>query len=241
MFQDHLHREIHVWFAQPDHVTNPASLEQYRAILSTQETTRYRRFHFPADSQRYLIAHALLRNTLSKYADLPPTSWTFTQGTHGRPEISNPEVAAIRFNLTHTKGLVGCVVTLENDCGIDAEALSSRHDLSGIAQRMFSVDESRELQRLKGSVQLDYFFARWTLREAYVKAQGIGISFPTRKLTFTVNKDSSAEVLFHPDIEDQGENWRFELLKPTAEHIAALAIRRNGDIEKKIVTRFIEF
>jgi 4'-phosphopantetheinyl transferase len=132
------------------------------------------------------------------------------------------------------------VVTLENDCGIDAEALSGRHNLSGVAERMFSVDESHELQQLKGSLQLDYFFARWTLREAYVKALGIGISFPTRKLTFTVDNDSAVAVSFHPDIEDQQNNWHFQLLRPTEEHIAAIAIRRNGEVDKKIVTRFVE-
>jgi 4'-phosphopantetheinyl transferase len=239
MLQDHLHREIHVWFARPDHATNPARLDQYRAILSTQETTRYRRFHFPADSHRYLIAHALLRKTLSKYADLPPTGWAFTQGTHGRPEISNPGVPALRFNLTHTKGLVGCVVTLENDCGIDAEALSSRHDLSGVAKRMFSVDESRELQQLEGSRQLDYFFARWTLREAYVKALGIGISHPTQKLSFTIGGDDSIQVAFRPELKDNAGHWQFRLLRPTPEHIAAIAIHKNNQPPKKLIVRTV--
>ena len=239
MFQHHLQREIHVWFAHPDQVTNPATLERCRAVLSTQETTQYRRFHSPADSHGYLIAHALLRNTLSKYADLPPAGWTFTQGTHGRPEISNPEVPAIRFNLTHTKGLVGCVVTLENDCGIDAEALSSLHDLSGIARRMFSVDETRELQQLRGSVQLDYFFARWTLREAYVKALGIGISHPTQNLSFMIGKDDTIRVTFGPELGDNGEHWQFRLLRPTPEHIAAIAVHKNNQRPKKLIVRTV--
>ena len=107
---------------------------------------------------------------------------------------------------------------------------------------MFSEAETRELEQLEGQAYLEHFFNRWTLREAYVKARGIGISFPTRKLTFTVNKDNFVEVSFHPDIEERRDNWHFELLKPTAEHIAAIAIRRrSGDIDKKIVTRFIEF
>jgi len=240
MLQDHLHREIHVWFAHPDHATNPARLDQYRAILSTQESTRYRRFHFPADSHRYLIAHALLRNTLSKYTDLPPAGWTFTQGTHGRPEISNPEVPAIRFNLTHTKGLVGCVVTLENDCGIDAEALSSRHDLSGVAERMFSVDEFRELKQLKGSLQLDDFFARWTLREAYVKALGIGISHPTHKLSFTIGRDDSIQVAFRSELKDNAEHWQFQLLRPTPEHIAAIAVHKKNQPPKELIVRTVK-
>ena len=240
MLQDHLHREIHVWFAHPEHATNPARLDQYRAILSTQETTRYRRFHFPADRHRYLVSHALVRETLSKYIDIPPADWCFSHGEHGRPEIANPATPALRFNLTHTAGLAACVVTLSDDCGIDAEQIAERHNPVGVAKRMFSEAETRELEQLEGQAYLEHFFTRWTLREAYVKALGIGISFPTRKLTFTVNKDNIVEVSFHPDIEDQRDNWHFELLKPTAEHIAAIAIRRNGEVDKKIVTRFID-
>jgi 4'-phosphopantetheinyl transferase len=240
MLQDHLHREIHVWFAHPEHATNSARLDQYRSILSTQETTRYRRFHFPADRHRYLVSHALVRETLSKYIDIPPADWCFSHGEHGRPEIANPATPALRFNLTHTAGLAACVVTLSDDCGIDAEQIAERHNPVGVAKRMFSEAETRELEQLEGQTYLEYFFTGWTLREAYVKALGIGISFPTRKLTFTVNKDNIVEVSFHPDIEDQRDNWHFELLKPTAEHIAAIAIRRNGEVDKKIVTRFID-
>ena len=240
MLQDHLHREIHVWFAHPEHATNSARLDQYRSILSTQETTRYRRFHFPADRHRYLVSHALVRETLSKYIDIPPADWCFSHGEHGRPEIANPATPALRFNLTHTAGLAACVVTLSDDCGIDAEQIAERHNPVGVAKRMFSEAETRELEQLEGQAYLEHFFTRWTLREAYVKALGIGISFPTRKLTFTVNKDNIVEVSFHPDIEDQRDNWHFELLKPTAEHIAAIAIRRNGEVDKKIVTRFID-
>jgi 4'-phosphopantetheinyl transferase len=92
---------------------------------------------------------------------------------------------------------------------------------------------------LEGQESLEYFFTRWTLRESYVKALGIGISFPTRKLTFSVNRENSVEISLHPELEDQRINWQFQLFKPTAEHIVATAIRRNSEMDKRIVTRFI--
>jgi len=240
MLIDSLHQETHAWFTIPESVQDDGILQRLNAILSEEELSRYRRFHFPADRHRYLVSHALVRETLSKYIDIPPADWCFSHGEHGRPEIANPATPALRFNLTHTAGLAACVVTLSDDCGIDAEQIAERHNPAGVAKRMFSEAETRELEQLEGQAYLEHFFNRWTLREAYVKARGIGISFPTRKLTFTVNKDNFVEVSFHPDIEERRDNWHFELLKPTAEHIAAIAIRRNGDIDKKIITRFID-
>jgi len=240
MLPDHLHQEIHTWFALPDLAVSPARLSQYRSMLSGAETARYQRFHFPDDAHRYLIAHALVRTVLSKYADIQPDRWAFFHGDHGRPEIANHDIPALRFNLTHTASLVGCVVTLENDCGIDAEKISPRHSPLGIAKRMFSDTEFQELQQLQDVAHLEYFFKRWTLREAYVKARGIGISFPTRKLGFEINSEGNIQVTFHADLRDNTQDWQFELLRPTPEHIAAVAIRINNRVRKKLITRLVE-
>jgi len=237
---DKLHRETHAWFMVPEAVQDPSTLETCLSLLCEQELEQYRRFHFAEDRQRYLVSHALLRNVLSRYVDLDPAEWRFSRSEHGKPEIANPGIPALQFNLTHTAGLAGCVVSFSDACGIDAEKIAKRHNPVGVAKRMFSEAETRELEQLEGQAYLEHFFTRWTLREAYVKALGIGISFPTRKLTFTVNKDNFVEVSFHPDIEERRDNWHFELLKPTAEHIAAIAIRRNGGIDKNIVIRFID-
>jgi len=242
MLIDSLHQEAHVWFTIPESVQDDGTLQRLSAILSAEELGRYRRFHFPEDRHRYLVSHALVRETLSKYIDISPADWCFSHSEHGRPEVANADIPPLRFNLTHTDGLVCCIVTLDDDCGVDTEKITARHAMPGVAKRMFSEAEHRELRRLEGREHLEYFFTRWTLREAYVKARGIGISFPTRKLTFTLEKNNAVEVSFHPDIEDRRDNWHFELLKLTGEHIAAIAIRRrSGEIDKKIVTRFIEF
>ena len=237
-----LESEVHVWLVTPEAITDPERLAYYTAMLSPEERERHQRFHFAKDRHSFLVSHALVRETLSKYIDISPADWCFSHSEHGRPEVANADIPPLRFNLTHTDGLVCCIVTLDDDCGVDTEKITARHAMPGVAKRMFSEAEHRELRRLEGREHLEYFFTRWTLREAYVKARGIGISFPTRKLTFTLEKNNAVEVSFHPDIEDRRDNWHFELLKLTGEHIAAIAIRRrSGEIDKKIVTRFIEF
>ena len=233
-------QEAHVWFVVPESITDQQTLDRFLKLLSDDELQQYQRYYFAEDSHRYLVSHAVVRTVLSKYLDIAPADWLFKRSPRGRPEIANPAAPALRFNLTHTAGLAACVVTLADDCGIDAERISERHNPVGVAKRMFSDAESKELEQLEGQAYLEHFFTRWTLREAYVKARGIGISFPTRKLTFTVNRENSVAVSFHPDIEDRRENWQFQLLKPTAEHVAAIAIRRSSETDKTVVARFID-
>lgn len=242
MLIDTLHREAHVWFTIPESVQDDGILQRLRAVLSGDELDKYRRFRFPEDRHRYLVSHALLRTALSEYIDIPPADWYFSRGEHGRPEIANPDIAPLRFNLTHTDGLVCCIVTLDDDCGIDAEKIAARRATPEIAKRMFSETEYRELQRLEGRERLEYFFTRWTLREAYVKARGTGIFFPTHKLTFTVTENRSVAVSFHPDIDNGKEElWNFKLLALSQAHITAIALNEATTVHKKIVTRRFDF
>ena len=235
-----LSHQAHVWFVQPESIRDTAVLQYAREVLDTGERKQLERFIRREDAHRYLVSHLLVRRTLSKYLDIAPSEWVFTRAAHGRPEIANPNLPALRFNLTHTHGLSACIVTLSADCGVDAEFINANRHSTGIAGRMFSQTEVDRLQQLEGRDQVDYFFTLWTLREAYVKARGLGISFPMRKLTFTVENDRSIRVSFHPELADRSEDWQFQLLRPTPQHITAVAIRCDNTAEKKLISRFLD-
>lgn len=237
---DQLDQQLHVWFIRPDLIQDRTILDACMRMLSEQERTQCRRFRFPADSHHYLVSHALVRKVLSKYIDISPAEWVFSRSQHGRPEVANPDLPPIRFNLSHTKGLAACVVSISSDCGIDVEKIHARHNPIGVAKRMFSSAEYEYMQQLNGRAQLEYFFIRWTLREAYVKARGIGISFPTRKLDFNIVSSSDINVEFHPDIQDDSADWQFQLLPLSAEHITAVAVRRDDDRVKEIITHYAD-
>ena len=166
---------------------------------------------------------------------IAPQHWVFALGDHGKPDIDNPGLPALRFNLTHTAGLAACIVTLGEDCGIDAEYVREREHAAGVARKMFSPAECADLEACSGAAYLQYFFECWTLREAYVKARGIGIAYPTHKLHFSRDGDKAIAVGFHTDIDDNGEDWYFELFRPTTEHIMAVAIHSHN--RKKIIVK----
>ena len=229
-----LSREAHVWHVVPESVCDPAILQHFRDILNTEEREKLVRFVRPEDSHHYLVVHALVRSVLSYYTNIAPSDWCFTHGKHGRPEIHPDTGSRLRFNLTHTRGLVACVVTLDVDCGIDAELLCERSNPLGVAKRMFSPPELEALGQREGGDFLDYFYEHWTLREAYVKARGIGISFPTRRLCFNT-EGKKVSVEFDDTVDDCEKNWHFQLIRPNATHIVSLALRSNSDEHKDVV------
>ena len=144
-----LKSQAHIWLAVPEHITDAEVLSESRRLLSESEHARYQRFHFDKDKHNFLVSHALLRRVLSNYAEVAPEHWQFDLNTHGRPELSRIHALPwLRFNLSHTDGLVACLVTDSIDCGIDVENLTRRCDYKGVARKMFSAEENACLEEL---------------------------------------------------------------------------------------------
>ena len=223
---------VDLWLAFPAQVDSARLQEQCHAILSTAECETLSRFHFARDRQLYLLAHALVRRVLSGYADIRPEQWVFTRNAYGRPEIT-PALPAppLRFNLSHTHGLVACAVALGADIGVDAEHAGHglgrlrENELLDLSTRFFSPQETAALKRLPASEHEKRFSVYWTLKESYIKARGLGLSLPLDRFTFHVESGAPLRISFAAETPDAADLWRFWLLEPTPEHAAAVALK----------------
>lgn len=244
-----LENEAHVWFCYPDEVTDAVKLDGYRSILSAEENARQQRFHSTKDRHSYLVSHALVRKVLSMYCDVTPEQWLFTFNQHGKPEIS-PEILAaldcppIKFNLSHTAGLSACVVSLNDECGVDVENIQRKNKLLSIAGRMFAEPELETMRDISDDEMRNKFFDYWTLREAYVKALGSGLSGSSKQFYFNIKQrdgaERVAEICFTGKDINANNSWQFSLLKPSAEHTIAVALQSSNRAVKKIVCQQIQ-
>ena len=232
--------EAHVWLANPEREHEPALLERYLALLGPKELERHGRLRREASQREFLVAHALARLTLSRYAPVPPEAWSFAFGEHGRPEISEPSDArGLRFNLSHTRGMVAFAVTRELDVGVDVENRARRLRHRELSERFFGEAEVEALQALASGERAQRFLELWTLKEAYLKARGLGISVPLRGFQFQLSDSAPPRIRFDTALLcDDPESWQFALHRPTQIHTLALAICRPGRPEMTI--RFFE-
>ena len=218
--------EVHVWCRAIDG-THGDAYDEAVALLSPDERERCARFVFDRDRHTYAIAHALLRTSLSRYADVAPAAWRFEEAPHGKPYLAPGSGAAdLAFNLTHTNGLVACAIARHRQVGIDAEC-SDRAVDDGVARRFFSDVERAHLEQLAaGPARSRRFFELWTLKEAYVKAIGAGLVHPLNTIVFAPDGAGGA-IGFEPPPGVDAARWRFALLRPTNQHI--LAVAAEGD------------
>jgi len=119
--------EAHIWYTSPDEVSDSGLIDSCQALLSAEERERHRRLVRPRNRHEYLVAHALVRTSLSRYADVHPRDWVFRANENGRPEIQSPRlVSPIRFNLSHTDGLVACICAVDREVGVIPDAQIGR-------------------------------------------------------------------------------------------------------------------
>jgi 4'-phosphopantetheinyl transferase len=225
---------------------NNELLVKYVALLTPEESVKQQRYKFAKDRHDALITRAFIRDLLSYYAEVLPQDWRFDKGEKDKPEIINSPLP-LRFNISHTKNLIICAVTLIDDIGCDVENIGRNNDVLAIAERYFSPQETTELFALPTEEQRNRFFDYWTLKESYIKAWGLGLAIPLADFSFTISDkvtDKSAQqqnnfiikndisLSFAKHRKDNSEVWRSWLFypreekeEPKAQHRIAVSLR----------------
>jgi 4'-phosphopantetheinyl transferase len=219
--------DVHLWFRKTEGLTDEDVTGAERS-LSTEERARRDRFHFAADRRDFTIAHDLLRRTLSSYANVSPADWCFTTNEYGKPSIDSEDrhLAAISFSLTHTKGCVACGVTLGETLGVDIERADRSLAVMEIANQYFSQKEAAWLRHCSAETRRVRFAELWTLKEAFLKATGVGLSGSLATVSFRF--EEPGRLLFDPPCTSDRSVWRFALVDLGSMLRLGVAVRNNN-------------
>ncbi|MDX2411383.1 MAG: 4'-phosphopantetheinyl transferase superfamily protein [Woeseiaceae bacterium] len=150
-----------------------------RELVSEHELTHLETYTSARRQQEYLCGRALLRLMLEDWTGMPAKSHRFAKTESGKPVcVDGPAVS-----ITHSGGLVACVVADSGDIGIDLEAVNPRRNILKVAQKFYSQKEASWLE----TQPVDRFFMLWVLKEAYVKSMGRSIFGGINGLTCNVS------------------------------------------------------
>ena len=210
--------EAHLWFVRID-ALGPSELAAFEQVLDDDERARIAGMALAARRLEQLVTRGLVRRVLSRYAAVAPEHWRFETTERGRPRAANEEARALDFNLSHGGGLVVCVVSAHRRVGVDVEAIADASRILELGDRAFSPREREELAALPSDARAERALERWTAKEAYAKALGLGAALPFAAL----------------DAFD--ERWQIAHVRPTPGHVLAVAAEREGAAAVRIVLR----
>jgi 4'-phosphopantetheinyl transferase len=231
--------DIDLWLTYFDEISDPDVLACYCSILTEEERRQKDRFYFPHDQRRYLVTRALVRLVLSRYAGIRPQDWRFSKNAFGRPAIANEsdDVTHIDFNISHTRGLIVVAVVAGIQVGIDVENTALRRAPLQVADRYFSPDEVAALRALPQEQQGDRFFDYWTLKEAYIKARGLGLHVPLNLFSFHFPGARVVRMTTLDDLHDTPAGWRFWQFRPRPDYLMAVCGERTADEASNLTIR----
>ncbi len=190
-------------------------LNEAHAYLNREEQARAKRFYFARHRRRFSIARALMRQILACYLHLPAHVLCFDYARWGKPFLNT--TIPIVFNLSHSQDSALLAVGSHEALGVDIECLSQRPYLD-LACELFSPNEINHLKSFKPSEQASAFFNIWVQKEAFVKAIGQGLGYPTQQFDVSLNPDQPITV--YDSVH--GGTWQIFTLMPKPQTYTAL-------------------
>jgi 4'-phosphopantetheinyl transferase len=177
--------EVHIWIEKLS--LEPELVAEGKKTLSLAETTRADRFHQRRDHDRYVLAHARLRQILSRYTAVDAAKLEFEVSEFGKPSLAQTTNAQqINFNVSHSGDWIMLGVVRNARIGVDIEEVKPESATTEVAERFFTKREIAELRALPPDQRVIGFFNCWTRKEAYLKALGCGLSADPRDFEVTV-------------------------------------------------------
>ncbi|HBJ89563.1 MAG TPA: hypothetical protein DDZ21_06305 [Gammaproteobacteria bacterium] len=177
---------VHIWVVNQADVY-ASELERLALDwLQVAEQRRYQRLGFDHHRRQLLLGKWLTRTCLSEYVDRDPAAWEIQTSAHGKPELVTKQLdRPLCFNLSHSADCMVLAVCRHPQLGVDLENASRERRVGKIADRFFAPTEANALLALPEAQQLERFYDLWTLKEAYIKARGLGLAIALDSFAFS--------------------------------------------------------
>lgn len=133
-------------------------------ILHESEQDKFKSLFFNRDKVNFFIARSVIK---SKYRYLKEK---FNYSSNGKPFIDEEKF----FNLSHTEGMVAIAFSEKCEIGVDVEKMIDQN--FDAMQRIFASNKESDYIKSSETEKKMRFYRIWTLKEAYLKAKGMGIT-----------------------------------------------------------------
>lgn len=164
------------------------------AVLTPEERAHYHStWKNPKAHALAVRTRAELRRMLARETGLPPYKVPIVCGAHGKPRCTHPEAADLDFSVSHTDDCAIIALGEAAGVGVDVEQVLQEEPSEENLQIVFNEEEFRAWAALPTSEQRRTAFTQtWTIKEAALKASGMGLDGDTHELTvrFDANGDA---------------------------------------------------
>jgi 4'-phosphopantetheinyl transferase len=208
--------DVDVWWIDLSRIADDSP-----SPLPHEERVRAERFRRARDRRRWTSARVALRQILSGYLGTAPAEIGLARGSQGKPALLGD--SPLRFNLSHAGERAALAVAWDRDVGIDLEPIDPGLDVLPLLAVASSQMEAARITALPAEARPRAFLTCWTLKEAYLKGIGTGLSRDPRAIEVELLPDGRATVSDR-FAETEEPRWGSLLLDAGSGWVAAVAV-----------------
>jgi len=204
-------------------------LKQHRALLSPGEQQKNATLGHEALRNRDAHCRGLLRRHLADLLNSPAQQIRLETSSNGKPQLAEDE-RTLHFNLSHSGSYAAIGFSLTASIGIDLEQVRRDRDALRLARRFFSPEESTAIGLASERHRLASFYRLWTLKEAYLKACGLGIFSGLEAPRFNVEESEYQEIQKEPHCEgiSRRDSWQFWSGRVASDYQLGIALKSSS-------------
>lgn len=186
---------------------DPWEQEQARSIANRNRRTAH------------IASRALIRLALSEYSGkmVRPDFWRFTTNAYGKLTLAHANRRKLSFSISYAMSLLAIGISENPQMGIDLEPVPD-WTYADVTWDALSPREIATIEALPSAERYNAFLKIWTLKEAYTKCLGVGVSLDFRDLEVGFNplrvaaKTSRAVLSLHQhQVAADGRNYMLAL------------------------------
>ncbi len=212
-----------LWITAVDAWGVESSRSAFGDWLDDRERARHARLLFERHQHLFLISHAMLRRVLSLYVGVEPAQLRFSISPLGKPELVVPHSPSLHFNLSQTKGLAAVGVTGMGRLGVDVESGKPPETMIRLGRRFFAPSEVAVMERFPPGPAAALALELWSLKEAFMKAVGLGMELPPSRFAFDLENVGPRRLLTTGLEDELPAAWQFAAF-PAEIHASRIAL-----------------
>jgi 4'-phosphopantetheinyl transferase len=194
------------------------------------------RYRIEEDRKRSLVGRLLLRFSCATHLKIPLEQVRFVRTPENKPICLDLQTTG-QVNISHHGSFVVCALEPNvAQVGVDVMRFDRHADPDKLFYSFRHYFTPREWVEIGASTEL--FYERWSLKEALVKAMGIGLGFDLRRASFHVEGTPTFRTA---QVEIDGllaPEWKLELFSLDDTHCVSVALWVDGNETASRVPEF---
>ncbi|MBM7586119.1 4'-phosphopantetheinyl transferase [Bacillus pakistanensis] len=202
-----------IYYVSLSEISDQEFFHYYHTNLTEEDRVMTDRFSMKR-LKEYVVGRALLKSALKLEVGLDIHLLKLGKNHYGKPFLE--EFEGIHFNLSHSEDLIMVILSDTSPVGVDVEF--ARKDYLDVMDEVFSLEERKHIQSLSNEEEkILSFFKLWTKKEAIMKADGRGFSYPLKSLEFSSIDDTNGFI----------NGWWFRTFTLEEDYVVSIASKHS--------------